>query len=123
MNVFLWIVQAFAAAVFTLSGAAKLIQPKDKLVPKYAWIEDFSPASVRSIGVLELLGAIGLVVPAATGIAPVLTPVAGTGLAIMMAGALALHIRRGELSGLPVPGVLFVLAALVAWGRFGPYSW
>ncbi|MEO3891513.1 DoxX family protein [Nonomuraea sp. B5E05] len=123
MNVFLWIVQIFLAVIFVMSGLVKILQSRDKLVPKYPWVQDFSPASVRSIGMLELLGAIGLVVPAATGIAPVLTPVAGTGLAITMAGALALHIRRREPSGLLVPGLLFVLAALVAWGRFGPYGW
>ncbi|TDD08468.1 DoxX family protein [Nonomuraea deserti] len=122
MNVFLWILQVFVAVIFTMSGLVKIVQPREMLIPKYPWMRDYSPASVRFISVLEVLGAIGLVVPAATGIAPVLTPVAGTGLAIMMAGAMALHIRRGEPSGLPVTGVLFVLAVLVAWGRFGPYS-
>ncbi|MEO3806867.1 DoxX family protein [Nonomuraea sp. B1E8] len=123
MNVFLWIVQVFLAVMFAMSGLVKILQSRDKLVPKYPWVQDFSPASVRSIGTLELLGAIGLVVPAATGIAPFMTPVAGTALAIMMAGAAVLHIRRGEVSGLTAPGILFVLAVLVAWGRFGSYGW
>jgi uncharacterized membrane protein len=122
MNVFLWIVQAILAAMFAMSGLVKAIQPKDKLADKYPWMQDVSPATVRFIGVMELLGAIGLIVPAAAGIAPVLTPIAGTGLAVMVVLAAAMHIRRKE-HGVPVTAILFVLAALVAWGRFGPYSW
>jgi uncharacterized membrane protein len=123
MNVFLWIVQAILAAMFALSGLVKAIQPKDKLVGKYPWMQDVSQVTVRFIGVMELLGAIGLIVPAVTGIAPVLTPIAGTGLAVMMVLAAATHIRRKEPSGVAVNAILFVLAALVAWGRFGPYGW
>jgi uncharacterized membrane protein len=123
MNVFLWIVQAILAALFAMSGLVKVLQPKDKLAGKYPWMQDFSQATVRFIGVMELLGAIGLIVPAATGIAPVLTPIAGTGLAVIMVLAEALHIRRREPSGVAVTAILFVLTALLAWGRFGPYSW
>jgi uncharacterized membrane protein len=123
MNVFLWIVQAILAALFAMSGLVNFLQPKDKLNGRYPWMQDFSQATVRFIGVMELLGAIGLIVPAAAGIAPVLTPIAGTGLAVMMVLAAAVHIRRKESSGVAVSAVLFVLAALVAWGRFGPYSW
>lgn len=104
MNVFLWIVQAILAG-------------------KYPWMQDFSQATVRFIGVMELLGAIGLIVPAAAGIAPVLTPLAGTGLAVIAVLAAAVHVRRKEPSGVAVSAILFALAALVAWGRFGPYSW
>lgn len=78
---------------------------------------------MRSIGVTELLGTIGLIVPATTGIAPLLTPIAATGLAITMVLAGALHIHRKEPSGLMATAVLFVLCVLVAWGRFGPYGW
>jgi uncharacterized membrane protein len=123
MNVFLWIVQAILAALFAMSGLVKVLQPKDKLAGKYPWMQDVSQATVRFIGVMELLGAIGLIVPAATGIAPVLTPIAGTGLAVIVVLAAGTHIRRKEPSGVAVTAILFVLAALVAWGRFGPYSW
>lgn len=123
MNVVLWIVQAILAAMFALSGVAKAMQPKDKLAAKYPWMRDVSQATVRFIGGAELLGAIGLILPAATGIAPVLTPIAGTGLAVMAALAVALHLRRKEPSGVTITAILFVLTALVAGGRFGPYSW
>jgi uncharacterized membrane protein len=123
MNVFLWIVQAVLAALFAMSGLGKVLQSKDKLAGGYPWMQDVSQSTVRFIGVTELLGAIGLIVPAATGIAPVLTPIAGTGLAVIMVLAAAMHIRRKEPSGVVVTAVLFVLTALVVWGRFGPYGW
>jgi hypothetical protein len=121
MNVFLWIVQAILAALFAMSGASKAIQQKDALAEKYTWMHDVSQATVRFIGVAELLGAVGLIVPAGAGIAVVLTPVAATGLAVLMFLAAALHIRRREARGVWVCAVLLALAVLVAWGRFGPY--
>ncbi|MEW9533560.1 DoxX family protein [Microbispora sp. NPDC049125] len=123
MNVFLWIVQAILAALFALSGLVKLLQPKDALTGRYPWMLDFSQAAVRFIGVVELLGAIGLVAPAATGIAPILTPIAATGLAVTMALAAGTHIRRKEPAAVAVTATLFVIIALLAWARFGPYGW
>lgn len=122
MNVFLWIVQAVLAALFAMAGLVKAVQAKDKLVGRYPWMQDVSQARVRFIGVLELAGAIGLIAPAATGIASVLTPTAGAGLAVMMVLAAATHVRRKEPSGVAVTVILFALTALVAWSRFGPYG-
>lgn len=122
MNVFLWIVQAVLAAMFALAGAMKSTQPKDKLAEKLPWAADFSPATVRFIGIVEFAAALGLILPAATGIAPVLTPLAATGLAVVMLLAAITHARRKETSAIAFNTVLLVLAALVAWGRFGPYS-
>ena len=122
MNVFLWIVQAVLAAAFALAGVQKATQPKEKLASRLPWVEDFSQGTVRFIGIVELLGGLGLILPAATGIAPILTPIAATGLAVVMVLAAATHIRRKEPSGVAVNAVLFMLAAFVAWGRFGPYS-
>lgn len=123
MNVFLWTVQAVLAAGFAMSGLAKTAWPRERLATALPWVEDFSMPVVRFIGVTALLGAIGLIAPAASGIAPVLTPVAGTGLAVLMVLAAATHTRRGERQALPVNAALFSLAVLVAWGRFGPYGW
>ena len=122
MNVSLWIAQAVLAAMFALAGLMKSTQPKEKLAPKLPWVEDFSAPTVRFIGIVELLGAIGLVLPAATGVAPILTPAAATGLALTMVLAAATHIRRKEPSGVAFNAVLFAVAVFIAWGRFGPYS-
>jgi hypothetical protein len=77
---------------------------------------------VRFIGIVELLAAIGLVVPAATGIVPVLTPLAATGLALLMVLAMNTHRRRHEPGAIAFNAVLVVLAVVIAWGRFGPYA-
>ncbi|GAA2394764.1 DoxX family protein [Nonomuraea africana] len=122
MNVFLWVLQAVLAAAFGLLGVMKSTQPKDKLRPMLPWVADFTPAQVRLIGVVELLAALGLILPAVTGIAPILTPLAATGLAVTMLGAAAVHARRKEPSAIAVNVVLLALAAVVAWGRFGPYA-
>jgi hypothetical protein len=121
MNVFLWILQIVLAAMFAMAGVAKSTQPKEKLAARLPWVEDFSPGTVRFIGVVELLAAIGLVAPAATGILPVLTPLAATGLAIVMVLAMNTHRRRREPGGIAFNAVLFAVAAVIAWGRFGPY--
>lgn len=122
MNVFLWILQIALAAMFAMAGVMKVTQPKDKLVEKLPWVEDFSAGTVRFIGAVELLAAFGLVLPGATGIAPVLTPLAATGLALMMALAANTHHRRGEAGAIGFNAILFLAAVTVAWGRFGPYA-
>lgn len=122
MNVVLWILQWLLAVAFTVAGVLKSTQPKEKLTPQMPWVEDFSPATVRFIGVVEILGALGLVLPTLTGIAPILTPLAATGIAVIMLLAAGVHARRKEPSGIATTLVLLVLAAIVAWGRFGPYA-
>jgi hypothetical protein len=87
-----------------------------------AWAKDFSPASIRGIGGIELIGAVGLIVPAALDVAPVLTPVAALGLALTMAGAVVVHLRLGERKEAAPALVLGVLALVLAILRFGPYS-
>ncbi len=123
MNLALWIVAIVLAAVFTGSGLMKQLVPKDKLVTSgQGWAQDFSPASIRLIGLAEILGAIGLVLPAAVHIAPILVPLAAIGLILVMVGAAVVHSRRNEPMNVAVNVVLIALAAFVAWGRFGPYS-
>lgn len=122
MNAFLWALQIALAAIFVMAAVIKGTQPKEKLVTTLPWVEDFSPGTVRLIAIFELLGAIGLILPAVTGVLPVLTPAAATGLAIVMALAVNTHRRRHEPSGMALTAALFVAAVVVAWGRFGPYS-
>ncbi|GII20783.1 DoxX family protein [Planosporangium mesophilum] len=121
MNVFLWVLQALLALAFLGAGAMKLAKPKEQLREKMGYVDDFSQGTIKFIGAVEVLGALGLILPAISGIAPILTPLAATGLAIVMILAAAVHIRRSELKQTPVNAVLFVIAAIIAWGRFGPY--
>lgn len=107
--------------VFASAGAAKLATPHTKLVqnPRMGWAEGSSPTQVKGIGAVEVLGAVGLVLPWLLNIAHVLTPVAALGLAALLVGAAAAHGRRGELrQAVPVNGALFVLAIAVAVIRF-----
>jgi uncharacterized membrane protein YphA (DoxX/SURF4 family) len=117
MGIALWIVQVLLAVAFLGAGATKLSQPKEKLAKDMAWVEDFSQPTVRLIGALEVVGAIGLVLPALTGILPWLTPLAALGLVLLMAGAVYTHLRREEGSAVVPPAVLLLLAALVPVGR------
>jgi uncharacterized membrane protein YphA (DoxX/SURF4 family) len=123
MNLALWVVAIVLAAVFAGSGLMKQFVPKDKLVTAgQGWAQDFNPTSIRLIGLAEILGAIGLVLPAAVHIAPILVPLAAVGLALVMVGAVVVHARRNETVNVAVNLVLIALAVFVAWGRFGPYS-
>jgi uncharacterized membrane protein len=122
VNVFLWILQAVLATAFGLAGLTKAFKPKEKLRTTMPWVDDFTPTRIRLIGVVEVLGALGLVLPAVTGVAPVLTPLAAIGLAVTMVGAAVVHARRGEWSAIAVNVVLLVLAAVVAWGRLGAHA-
>lgn len=123
MNVFLWAVAALLAIAFLAAGLTKLTKSREQLAESgMAWVEDFSPGAIRTIAGLEVLGAIGLVLPAVFDVAPVLVPLAALGLALTMAGAAVVHARRKETQMIMVNLVLLVLAAVVAWGRFGPSS-
>ena len=122
MKLALWIVAIVLAVVFAASGLMKQFVPKDKLVTAgQGWAQDFSPTTIRLIGLAEILGAIGLVLPAVVHIAPILVPLAAVGLALVMAGAAAVHARRKEVPMVAMNAVLLVLAVFVAWGRLGPY--
>jgi uncharacterized membrane protein YphA (DoxX/SURF4 family) len=122
MNVVLWIVAGVLALAFLAAGLTKLTQPKEKLRANMAWVEDFSPGLIKGIGAVEVLAAVGLILPAALDVVPVLVPLAAIGLVLLMAGAAITHARRKEFPMIAINLVLLVLAAVVVWGRFGPYS-
>jgi DoxX-like family len=123
MNLALWIIVGLLAAVFLASGAMKLIRTKQQLVASgMAVLDDFSPGAIKGIGALEILAAVGLTLPAALDIAPVLVPLAAVGVALLMTGATAVCLRRNETRAIAVNLALLALAVLVAWGRFGPQS-
>lgn len=123
MNVTLWIIASVLAVAFLAAGAMKLLQPKEKLVSSgMGWAHDFSTVSVKGIALAEILAALGLVLPAVLGIAPVLVPLAALGLVLIMIGAAITHARRKESPMVIANVVLLILAAVVAWGRLGPYA-
>jgi hypothetical protein len=113
----LWVVQGLLGALFLAVGAMKATQPIAVLVDTFGWPAAVPAPLVRFIGVAELLGGVGLILPAATRVMPMLTPLAGVGLAMAMLLATIFHISRGELGAMPIPLVLAALAAFVAWGR------
>jgi len=112
----LWVLQVGLAGVFLVAGLTKLTQTGPALLPRLAWAPDVPAALLRAIGFSELLGAIGLLVPAATRIRPELTPAAASGLTAVMALAVMFHLYRGD-NAFFIPAVLAGLSALVAWGR------
>jgi len=116
MNLALWVVQILLAIAFSMAGMMKASRPKEKLPENMGWAKDISQGTVTLIGVLEILGAVGLILPQITGILPWLTPVAAVGLVLTMIGAIITHMRRGE--GFAPAVILLVLAAFVAFGRF-----
>jgi putative oxidoreductase len=117
-HVALWIVQVVLGLLFVAVGAMKVSQSISNLAASLPWVTTVSPALVRFIGISELLGGLGLIAPAATRIAPVLTPLSGAALTIVMLLASAFHLSRGEFGVLPVPVFLAAFAAFVAWGRW-----
>jgi len=123
MNIALWIVTALLAVVFLAVGFMKLTQPKPALVKAgQGWAEDYSDSGVRAIGGLEVLGALGLVLPALLDTATILVPLAAVGLAVLMVGAAFTHARRGEYPNIVANLVLAALAIFIAVQRFGPHS-
>lgn len=121
MNITLWIIQVLLAITFLVSAGNKLARPRLAMVSQLPYVEDFSDAQIRGIGALELLAAIGLVVPPLLHFATFLTPFAGVGLVLLMGGAVLTHLRRREPQMVWINGLLLILAAVVAVGRFGPY--
>ncbi len=118
MNIFLWIVAGVLAAMFLLAGVMKVTQPKEQLVKTMKWAVTWSKPQLAALGTVEALGAIGLILPRALNIAPVLTPIAAVGCAIVMAGAAVVHTRMKDYKGLGMPVILLIMAIIVAAGRF-----
>ncbi|MEU0846168.1 DoxX family protein [Streptomyces sp. NPDC005962] len=113
MNITLRIMAGVLAAAFLAAGAMKLSQFKEKLVGSgMTWVEHVPRGAVRAIGTVEVLGALGLILPAALGFAPALVAWATAGLALTMLGAALLHARRKEMQAIPVNLVLLGPAAV-----------
>jgi uncharacterized membrane protein len=117
IHVVLWIGQALLAAVFLLVGFTHAIAPIAAAIARAPWVASLPVPLVRFIGVTELAGAIGILLPAASRILPGLTTLAAVGLSTVMALAIPFHVARGETKEIGVNLVLGALAAFVAWGR------
>ena len=116
MNIALWIVQALLALLFLFAGGMKLVMPIDEMMkqmplPLPAWFVQFT-------GLVEVLGAIGLILPWLLRIRPGLTPVAAAGLVIVMIGAVAYTLAAGDIASASIPLVVGLLSAFVAYGRW-----
>lgn len=114
MTIALWITAILLTLVYLAAGVMKATQPKEKLQTSMAYVEDFSAGQMKAIGIIEFIGALGVILPLVTGIAPVLTAVAAICLVIVQIVAAAVHVRRGENSSIGINAALALLAAAVA---------
>lgn len=113
-NVLLWVIQALLALLFLFAGVTKFLLPAEQLTQG-----GMSLGFIRFIGVCEILGAIGLIVPSVARIRPGLTPLAAAGLVVIMIGATVVTLRTPQPAGAVIPCVAGLLAAFVAYGRWG----
>jgi len=120
VNIALWIAQGLLALVYLVAGGLKVVRPRGQLVAtgNFNWMKDSSDAGVKAVGLAEILGALGVILPWLTGIAPILTPIAAIGLVVVQIGALRVHLVRNERQPLPANVLLLLLAAFVTAGRF-----
>ncbi|RJX40123.1 DoxX family protein [Paenibacillus pinisoli] len=116
MNITLWAVQIFLGLMFLMAGFMKsAINEKSK--EKLPWAKEYSDGYVRFIGISELLGGLGLILPGALGIATILTPIAALGIAVIMVLAIVFHIKRNENQALVMNVILLLLALFIVAGR------
>ncbi|MBL1076000.1 DoxX family protein [Nocardia sp. 2] len=120
MNIALWIVTGLLATVALVSGNIKAITPKAKLAeaPGGRWTATAGVGTVKALGGLEILAALGLILPAVLDIAPVLVPVTAVCWILLMIGAMVVHVRDGEYKVITANVVYLAMAAFVVWGRF-----
>lgn len=116
MNIIIWIIQGFLSITFLIVGLMKMTLPKDKLKEKIGgWVDDFKESQLKLIGLVEILGALGLILPMIFNILPILTPIAACGLVFAMIGGAYTHLKRKE--SIITNVVLLLLAVFVIIGR------
>jgi uncharacterized membrane protein len=121
VNAVLWVLQIVLALVFLALGLLMVTRSRERLLRVAGWVEDFPEPVVTTIGVLELLGAAGVLLPAVFGVGGVLVPIAALGLAVLLVGAIVTHLLRGEQDELGLPVALLLAATLVAAGRLSAW--
>ena len=117
LNIALWVAQVLLAAMFLMAGANKTAQSIEELSKMLPWVNQVPEGLVRFIGISEVLGGLGLLLPSILRIKPSLTPLAAIGLAIVMVLAAFFHISKGEYSVIGLNLVVMLIAVFVAWGR------
>ncbi|OZI09729.1 hypothetical protein BWI93_02365 [Siphonobacter sp. BAB-5385] len=118
LHVTLWLIQLLLAASLLWAASMKLFQPLDQLAAMWPWTNQVPRSVVTLTGMVDVLGALGLVVPMLLNVKPALTPLAAVGVILLMITASIFHIARGEASLIGVNVVFALLAAGVAWGRW-----
>ena len=118
MKITLWMVQVLLATMFLMAGFMKLTTPIADLATQMPWVNDFLESMVRFIGAVEMLGAIGLILPSLLRVKPILNRLAALGLATVMIVAAIYHALKGEFAAICFNFVLGALALFVAWGRY-----
>jgi hypothetical protein len=121
MDIALWVIAGLLAAVYLAVGCVKVLRGK-ALEQRMPWVESFPDIVVRAIGLCEIAGALGLILPQATDTMAWLTPTAAAGLALLQLLAILVHTRRAETRQLGINVVLLVLALVVAVGRFAQWT-
>ena len=121
MNAVLWLLQIVLALAFLALGLLMVTRSRERLLRVAGWVEDFPEWVVTAIGVLELLGAVGVVLPGVLGVAGVLVPVAALGLVVLLIGAIVTHLLRGEQDEVGMPVALLIAAAVVVAGRLSAW--
>lgn len=122
MNLALWIAAGLLAAIALIGGISKTVVPKEKLSQTHGgeWTEEASAGLVKTLGGLEILAAVGLILPAAVGLTPFMVPVTAVCWVLLMIGAMITHGRLGQYKLVMLNVTYLALAVFIAWGRFGP---
>ncbi|GEM48678.1 DoxX family protein [Deinococcus cellulosilyticus] len=117
LHITLWVLQILLAAMFVMTGLMKLAMPVSQLAGQLPWVTSVPEFLVRFIGLAELAGGLGLILPAASRIQPRLTGFAALGLVLVMVLASGFHLTRGEGMMVPMNLIIAAIAAVIAWGR------
>ena len=118
LHIVLWVLQVLLAGFFIMVGFMKLTTPIAAIGAQMPWVLEYSPFLIRFIGLSQVLGGIGLIIPAATRIKPFLTTWAAFGLSLIMILAALFHLSRGEYSGIIMPLVIAAIAYFIGWARY-----
>ncbi|WET50791.1 DoxX family protein [Chryseobacterium indologenes] len=117
LNIALWVVQVFVGLGFLIAGVMKTTQPIEELGKSLPWVTQVSAGLVRFVGISELLGGLGVLLPSILRIKPNLTPLAALGLVVIMVLAFIFHVVKAEYSVLMIPLIMGALAYFIYWGR------